>query len=217
VSKTAAHLRPVPASATPVSDISEIRRSEEDASAIVQRPSVPALPSVASSGTCEMLASLAFDYASAGDDALARRAAGDAMLVIDTLLGDPGTWRASIDDQRVAAGAALTTGEAFLLVQEPHRAKACFTTAARVFDGLQDLRKAAEARVGLAKALLALHDPSARAVLEDAGELYEELGDEEAVRAIDFALRQANAEFGESPRSFHAEAPVSTRTWAPRE
>jgi hypothetical protein len=193
-----------------VSDIFEIRHSGDGLDPIV---SVPAMPMTAWPETCEALASLALEHATAGDHVLAGRAARDAMLMLDSLLGEPTMRQDRSHGLYVAAGAALTTGEALLLLREAHRAKACFTTAARIFDGLQDLRKAADARVALAKALLVLHDPSARAVLEDAGELYEELDDQEAVRAIDFALRQANAEFAESPRSFHAtaELPVTPR------
>lgn len=211
MTKPAAHLRPVPATAPPVSDIFEIRRSGNRLASSV---SVPAMPTAAWPATCDALASLALEYATAGEHVLARRAAGDAMLMLDSLLDEPTMRQARSDDLAVAAGAALATGEALLLLHEAHQARACFTTAARIFDGLQDLRKAADARVALAKALLELHDPAARAVLEDAGELYEQLDDEEAARAIDFALRQANAEFEESPRSFHAlaELPVTPRT-----
>lgn len=210
MTKPALHLRPVLATAPPVSDIFEIRRSGNGRDPIV---SVPAMPTAAWPATCEALARLALEHATAGDHVLARRASGDAMLMLDSLLDEPTMRQARSDDLYVAAGAALTTGEALLLLEEAQRAKACFTTAARIFDSLRDLRKAADARVALAKALLALHDPSARAVLEDAGELYEELDDEQAARAIDFALRQANAELEESPRSFHAAAvlPVTPR------
>lgn len=107
-------------------------------------------------------------------------------------------------EQATAARAALTTGEALLMLHEAHRAKGCFAIATRFFDTERDLPRAARARVGLAKALLALHDPSARPVLEDAGEIFEDIGDDQAVLAIDFALRQAQADFEESPRSFHA-------------
>lgn len=183
----------------PESDIFEIRRPAP----VIEFP----MPYAAGASTCELLATMALDHAVAAersmsgsvDHTLARRAAEDALLAIEALAS---SRRES--DRRGAARAALTTGHAFLLLHEAHRAKAAFETAALVFDLASDRARAAEARVGLAKALLALHDPSARAVLEDAGELFEDLGDEAAVRAIDLALRQAEAEFQESPRSFHA-------------
>lgn len=103
-----------------------------------------------------------------------------------------------------AADAALTKGEALLVLGESHRAKACFEMAVRFFDEAQDLRRAARARLGLAKVLFVLEDPANRAVLEDAGELYEEIGDEETARVIDRELRRIQADFEESPRSFHA-------------
>jgi hypothetical protein len=142
---------------------------------------------------------MAHEHATAGEQHLARRACDDAMLMIEQLAD---SRRAS--DRALAASAAMSTGEALLLLHEAHRARDCFEIAMRFFDEAgNDLARAAKARVGLAKALLALHDPSARTVLEDAGELFEDLGDEKSVLAIDFALRQAEAEFEESPRSFH--------------
>ena len=159
------------------------------------------MPDSASPTTCELLATMALDHAIDGDQLLARRAAEDSMLMIESLAS--GARRA---DRVTAARAALTTGEALLLLHEAHRAKDCFEIARRFFDVERDLPRAAQARVGLAKALLALHDPSARAVLEDAGEIFEDIGNDEAVLAIDFALRQAQVDFEESPRSFHARA-----------
>jgi len=41
---------------------------------------------------------------------------------------------------------------------------------------------------------------------DEAGELFEELGDDAAVKSIDLALREADADFEESPASFHARA-----------
>ena len=162
---------------------------------------VLAMPYAAAPATCELLATMALDHAMDGEQLLARRAAEDSMLMIESLAKS-----ARSSDRATAARAALTTGEALLLLHEVHRAKDCFEIATRSFDVERDLPNAAQARVGLAKALLALHDPSARAVLEDAGEIFEDIGDAQAVLAIDFALRQAQVDFEESPRSFHARA-----------
>jgi hypothetical protein len=48
------------------------------------------------------------------------------------------------------------------------------------------------------------YEPAARGILEDAGDLFEDLGDEPTVRAIDLTLREVQNDFEESPRSFHA-------------
>jgi hypothetical protein len=181
------------------SDVFEIRRPA--AGVELPREPVLAMPYAASSVTCELLAAMALEHVMNDEPSLARRAAEDALLMIESLASSP---RPS--DRVTGAEAGLKAGEAFLLLHEAHRAKGCFDIAIRSFDAERDLPHAAQARVGLAKALLALRDPSARAVLEDAGEIFEDLGDEEAVFAIDFVLRQAQADFDESPRSFHARA-----------
>ncbi len=153
---------------------------------------------------CEALATMALDHALANEHLLARRAADEALATIETL--------ASHRDQRGAvARSAHTLGEAFLALHEALRARHSFELAIRIFDIESDMSRAADARVGLAKALLALRDPSARAVLEDAGDIFEDIGDEKAALAIDFALRQAEADFEESPRSFHARSATHLR------
>ena len=155
-------------------------------------------PSAPSAASARALARAALEHASAGAHVLARRAADNAMRAIEHV------EQPELGQER--AHAALMTGEALLLLYEAHRASTCFEIAARSFDREGDLLHAAKARHGLAKALLAVDDPSARAILEDAGELYEEIGDDRAMLAIDLALRQAQAAFEESPRSFHAPA-----------
>lgn len=148
----------------------------------------------------EALSRMALEHLKQGEPVLARRAAEDSLLVIEQLAEGR---RES--DRATAASAALISGDAFLQLHEAHRAKSCFEFAARQFDRMNDVARAAEARVGLAKALLTLRDPSARAILEDAGELFEELGEDTRAREIDLQLRQAQAELEcESPRSFHA-------------
>lgn len=174
------------------SDIREIRRP-------VDVSPMPAMPYAGWPATCDLLAKMAHAHATAGEQALARRACEDAMLMIEQL-----TASRTSRDHELAANAAEAVGEAFMLLSEAHRAKDCFEIAAHHFDDTGNVARAAKARVGLAKALLALHDPSGRAVLEDAGEMFEELGDERNAIAIDLALRQADADFEASPRSFHS-------------
>ena len=129
------------------------------------------------------------------DDELdhARRATEDALLVVDDL-----------KDTRALGEVSLLLGEALVSLHEAHRAMERLEIAVDCFDELGAKAEGAKARFILAKAMLLLRDPAARAVLEDAGTLFEELGDEEAVLAIDRTLREAEADFsgGESPRSF---------------
>jgi hypothetical protein len=73
-----------------------------------------------------------------------------------------------------------------------------------LLDGLGDRAGAARARLALGRALLAVDDPLGREILEDAGDWFEEVGDEAAVLAIDDALRTAAAVIEESPASFQA-------------
>jgi len=91
------------------------------------------------------------------------------------------------------------------MLHEAHRAKERLEIAVECFDGIGAQAESAKARFVLAKALLLLRDPSSRAVFEDAGTIFEELGDEDSVLAIDRCLREAEADFeDESPRSFCA-------------
>jgi len=140
-----------------------------------------------------VLAEMGVHHVALGQLEEARRTVQDGLLLLP-----------SVRDVHASAAASMLFGEALLGLSEAHRARERFDVAAALYDSLHDLASAARARVGLARALILLGDPSARAVLEDAGTLYEDLGDEEAVRSIDFELRLANADFEESPRSFHA-------------
>jgi hypothetical protein len=197
--------RPASASSHPKSDIHEIRRP-----AHVIDLAVPAMPFTGFPSTCESLSQMALEHLRQDEPVLARRAAEDSLLMIEQLAEGR---RES--DRATAANAALATGDAFLQLHEAHRAKNCFEIAARHFDRTNDLAHAAEARVGLAKALLTLRDPSARQILEDAGELFEDLGNDARAREIDLQLRQAQAEFEcESPRSFHASSVTQLRVAA---
>jgi hypothetical protein len=140
-----------------------------------------------------VLAEMGVHQVALGELGEARRTVHDGLL----LLG-------SVRDAHASASASMLFGQALLGLSEAHRARERFEVAAAIYDELRDVAAAARARVGLARALVMLRDPSARAVLEDAGTLYEELGDEEAVLSIDLELRQGAADFEESPRSFHA-------------
>lgn len=146
-----------------------------------------------------VLAELALEQLAAGRHAAARRVTEDALGLLQSAAGK---------DRIAAARASLLVGDALLGLHEAHRAKAAFEQAARAFDENEptpdSLSAAAQARVGLARALTMLGDPSARAILEDAGTIYEELGDQAAVHAIDRELREIQAQLEESPRSFHS-------------
>ena len=118
----------------------------------------------------------------------ARRAATDALLLLE-----------SVHDPRALADASLRLVEVLLELSEAHRAHERFVTASNAFGALGDTLSAARAVVGLARALVHLGDPTAQAAFEDAGTLYEEIGDEDAVLAIAAELREATLMFAESP------------------
>jgi hypothetical protein len=61
----------------------------------------------------------------------------------------------------------------------------------------------ARASLDLGEALIVLGDPTCREILEDAGTLFEDLGDEDGIRRVDTLLRTADASIEQSPRSFH--------------
>lgn len=110
-----------------------------------------------------------------------------------------------------AAHALLTKGEALLATHDAHRAKARFQDALATFEAEDDRPGTARALLGLARALHMLGDAAARAALEDAGLLYEDLGDDTTARAIDRELRALEAEIEESPRSFSSHHRIALR------
>lgn len=167
----------------------------------LRRPAtVVALPGPASAARCELLAETALELARAGEGGRARRAVLDARQMGTSLLEGG-------HDKRVA-GAMIMAGDTFVLLSEMVLAAECFTLAAVAYDGLRSLLGAARARFGLATALRELGDPRARPVLEDAGELYEEIGDQVSAHAIDRLLREMQADFEESPESFHSSSRI---------
>lgn len=159
----------------------------------------PAAAPVASVATCELLAETAVTYAGAEAADRAERAANDALKMAPSLLAtedEPG--------RLAVANAMVLTGDAFVLLSDMERAAEAFEIAVTAFDALGDLGGAARARFGLSTVLRDLRDPRARAVLEDAGELFEEAGDQTTVLVIDRLLREMRTDFEETPRSFHS-------------
>jgi hypothetical protein len=77
-------------------------------------------------------------------------------------------------------------------------------SAVLTYEAAGDRASAARARFALGRALLAASDPAGREILEDAGTCFEELGDEDAMLAVDRALRDAADVFEESPQSFQS-------------
>jgi hypothetical protein len=151
------------------------------------------LPFVGGPDSARLLAAMAVEHVADRQMDHARRATEDALLVVD-----------GIKDTRTVGEVSLLLGEALVSLHEAHRAKERLEIAVESFDEIGAQAEAAKARFILARAMMLLRDPAARAVLEDAGTLFEELGDEEAVLAIDRALREVEADIAESPRSFCA-------------
>lgn len=137
----------------------------------------------------QALAELAAQHAEHGRAFEARHLAYDALA----LIGDA-----------EAPEAQLVLGETLLALHEPRRAEALFEAALAAFERADVMRSAARARLGLGRALRDIGDPRSRVELEDAGTLFEDLGDEPATLMVDRMLREVAAETDESPRSFHA-------------
>lgn len=164
-----------------------------------------------SPSACELLAASALEHVKAlvesrssldlgeGGSRVAVQRVDDARALVEGLLRSR-----SSRERTSATRAALLIGDALLLLSEAEHAKALFELAMNGLDDADDLHAAAGVRVGLAKALHQLRDPRARSVLEDAGELFEEMGDEVVTRSIDSTLRVVQRDIAESPRSFHA-------------
>jgi hypothetical protein len=124
------------------------------------------------------------------EDAASREGEAEALALLVRLGDDafPGRILAalgSLDEATAALGAAVRHADAF-----------------------GDPLTGARARHALGLALWAQADPRCRAALEDAGTMFEELGDDFAVRAIDGLLRDLEEDFEESPRSFQSASPV---------
>ena len=107
-------------------------------------------------------------------------------------------------ERALEAVTALASAEDLLSRGLLEQAGERFQAAARAYDALGDAAGGARALLGLGRVLLGLEDPGCREVLEDAGTLLEDLGDEVAVREVDGLLRIAERSIDESPRSFHA-------------
>lgn len=109
------------------------------------------------------------------------------------------------DDRILAAVAAMAVG--YARTGDLDAARYAVEEGLFRIGGVTDPALLARASVDLGEALLALEDPTCRALLEDAGTLFEDLGDQEAVRRVDTLLRAAEASIEESPRSFVARPP----------
>lgn len=119
-------------------------------------------------------------------------------------------------DRATIAASALAEGEALLATDALEQAGERFQAAARAFDELGDAAGGARASLGLGRVLLGLEDPACREVLEDAGTLFEDLGDEAGVRQVEQLLRAAESSFEqESPRSFHSAGLMKVAATAP--
>lgn len=107
-------------------------------------------------------------------------------------------------DRATLAASALAAADALLARGLLEQAGERYQAAARGFDEIGDAAGSARALLGLGRVLLGLEDPVCREVLEDAGTVLEDLGEEAAVREVDGLLRVAEKSIDESPRSFHA-------------
>lgn len=157
------------------------------------------LPFLGWATTARLFAELAQEHVTLGEMGDARAAAEDALLILDT-----------ITDPQSLAEVSLVLGETLLALHEAHRAKERFVASMPAFDLHGDATRAARARLGVARAMRMLGDPAARPMFEDAGTLFEELGDEATVLAIESELRALEADFEETPRSFQSVSKIAS-------
>lgn len=105
-------------------------------------------------------------------------------------------------DRVLGAIAEMAVG--YARVGELDAARRAADEALRAFGDASDARVIAQASLDLGEALVLLGDPTSREILEDAGTLLEDVGDEDGIRRVDVLLRAAQATIEESPRSFQA-------------
>ena len=153
------------------------------------------MPTGGWSGMARVLVETAVHHVVVRELDAAHRAAHDALLLVDLV-------DESESESDTSGELSLVLGEVLLEVFEVERARERFEAAIAVFERRGDVRGVARGRVGLARAMAAVRDPVACAVLEDAGTVFEDLGEEELVRAIDLELREVSAEL--APASFRA-------------
>ncbi len=103
-------------------------------------------------------------------------------------------------DRVLGTVAAMAVG--YARIGELEAARRAADDALAMFGGAYDGPIIARASLDLGEALVLLGDPTCRELLEDAGTLFEDLGDEDAVLRVDRLLRVAQATIEESPRSF---------------
>jgi tetratricopeptide (TPR) repeat protein len=140
----------------------------------------------------ETLAETAASHVAAGEREEALRTIADAVDLLE-----------DIRDREQATRSLVIIGEALVQLGLYERAESRLEEAVALADRTSDARLGARARLALGKVWLGLDDPSCRGILEDAGDIFEELGDVESVFVIDKLLRIAAHSFEESPRSFH--------------
>lgn len=105
-------------------------------------------------------------------------------------------------DRVLGAIAAMAVG--YARVGDLDAARRTADEALAAFGDASDPSAIATASLDLGEALVVLGDPTCRELLEDAGTLFEDIGDEDGIRRVDALLRTAQATIEESPRSFSA-------------
>jgi hypothetical protein len=144
----------------------------------------------------------AADQLRTGDRREALRMAGDALDILGRVKA-----RAELEPGLV------TLGELLVDLGVSPRALSPLEEALVLADLRADAAAGARARLALGRAQLDLGDAACRKTLEDAGEMFEELGDAASAQRVEALLRAAEACIvEESPRSFHATSISSLRT-----
>lgn len=136
----------------------------------------------------EALAELAAQHVALGEEEEALRAIADACAALD-----------DIKDRRPYARVLIGIGECLVDLGFPEHANPRLTETVALADALPDRRLGAAARRALGRARLLLGDPSCRRILEDAREMFRDIGDHDAALDVARLLRASRAAIMEVP------------------
>jgi hypothetical protein len=149
----------------------------------------PGAPTDRSARAVLVLGEMALHHLAIGELDEARRAVGDAVVLLE-----------QVTDEGTIARASILLGEALLALDAPHHAEPRFARALTICERFGDRRLALRARIGLGRTLVALDDLVGVELLKRAR--LDGDGDPASLAKIDEAIRYAEKLF-DTPRSVH--------------
>jgi hypothetical protein len=147
-------------------------------------PSVPPppLPADKARTVLVLLAESAVHHTTLGEFDEARRAIGEAVLIMP-----------DVRDPVLVAKASLHLGEALVGLDAPKHAKERLESAIKQLEKLNETRLVARAKIALGRTLAALEDPTSLDVLMDAKQSLMGLNDPGGIAHVDTAIRELQA------------------------